>query len=195
MNVFETGQGIVMLPSISGVKIDPSENPRVKRVTEFGQFLEDERVKTFFTEEQTVTRDKFAEKVGNEQLESGVTVRDVIDILPSSARFTTPQGMLDGLADREGAAIRTSAIEGESIASSFGVEGEAKIADVPVDRFATIPSAGRTALVAAGVTRVGDLAGQDAATVAEDLRGRGIDVSTREVAGWVAAAKTLVRVR
>lgn len=195
VNVFQTAQGTVMLPSISGVKIDPADNPRVKRVAEFGKFLTEERVTTFFAAEQTMTRDKFAEKFGDEQLESGAKVRDVIDILPSSARFTTPQSMLEGLADREGAAIRTSPVEGEAIASGFGVEGEAKIADVPVDRFGSIPTAGRTALVAAGVTRVGDLAGRDPTEVATELRGRGVDVTTGEVAGWVAAAKTLVRVR
>jgi hypothetical protein len=195
VNIFQTSQGTLMLPAITAVKTDPADNPRVRRVTELGKFLTDDQVVKFFADTGSVSRDAFAEKFGDQELEGGIQVRDVVDILPSSARFTTPQGMLDGLAEREGAALRTSVVEGEAIANSLGVEGEAKIADVPVDRIGSIPTAGRTALVDAGVVKVGDLAGKDPAVVAADLRRRGIDVTTRDVAGWVATAKTFVRVR
>jgi hypothetical protein len=195
VNVFETDQGLLLLPAVSGIKIDPTDNPRVKRVSDFAKFLTDERVAKFFADEQTVTRDKFVEKFGDEVLESGVKVGDLVDILPSSARFTSPDSMLDGLAKREAAAIRTSPIEGEAIAASLGVESGEKIADAPVDRLEAIPRATRNVLAAAGVSQVGVLAGRDPVAVAAELRTRGVDVTTRDVAGWVAAAKTLVNVR
>jgi hypothetical protein len=195
VNVFDTDQGTLVLPAISGVRIDPADHPRVKRVNEFAKFLTDDRVTQFFTQTGTVNRDKFVEKFGDEQLESGAKVRDVIDILPSQANFTTPQSMLDGLATREAAAIRTSPLEGEAITSTLGAEGATKVADVPLDRLETIPTEVRTGLVAGGIARVGDLAGRDPATVATDLRNRGVDVSARDVAGFVGVAKTLVSIR
>jgi hypothetical protein len=195
VNVFETSQGTIMLPAVTAVRADPADNPRVRRVAELGKFLTDDQVVKFFADTGSVGRDAFTEKFGDKELEGGVKVRDVVDILPSSARFTTPQGMLDGVADREGAALRTSVAEGDTIANNLGAEGDAKIADVPVDRLGSIPTAGRTALVDAGVVKIGDLAGKDPAVVADDMRARGIDVTEREVAGWVATAKTFVRVR
>jgi len=50
-------------------------------------------------------------------------------------------------------------------------------------------------LLAAGVGTVGALAGRDASAIADDLRTRGVDVTARDVAGWVGLAKTLVNVR
>jgi hypothetical protein len=184
-----------MLPAISGVKIQPTDNPRVQRVGELGKLMVEERVAEFFATEGNVTRDSFIAKFGDEELEGGIKVRDVVDILPSTARFSSPDAMLDGVASREGAAIRTSPIEGESITAVLGVEGGAKVADVPVDRMEAIPNAGRTALVGAGIASLGDLAGRDAVSVSTELRNRGVDVTTREAAGWIATAKTLVNVR
>ena len=195
VNVFETDQGTLMLPTITGVKIDPSDNPRVRRVADFAKFLIDDRVKQFFAQAGTVNRDKFVEKFGDEELESGAKVRDIIDILPSQANFNNPQSMLDGLAAREGAAIRTSPVEGESIAASLEIEGQTTVAEAPLDRLGEIPTSARNALIAAGVVKVGDLAGRDASAIATDLRNRGIDVTPRDVAGWVGVAKTIVNIR
>jgi hypothetical protein len=195
VNVFETEAGIVMLPAITGVKIDPTDNPRVQRVGELGKLMVEDRVTEFFATEGTVTRDSFIAKFGDEELEGGLKVRDVVDILPSNARFNSPDAMLEGVAAREGAAIRTSPVEGESITAVLGVEGDAKVADVPVDRMEAIPSTGRTALVGAGITKLGQLAGRDAASVSAELKNRGVDVTAREAAGWIATAKTLVNVR
>lgn len=195
VNVFRTDQGTVMLPAISGVQMDPTDNPRVQRVTDFGKFLTDQRVTDFFTTTGTVNRDKFIAKFGDEQLDSGALVRDVIDILPPEANFTSSQTMLDGLASREGAAIRTSPIEGQSIAASLGIDPTTAVADAPVDRIESIPTDSRNALVAAGVTSVGALAKANPALIATELHNRGLDATGRDAAGWVAIAKTLVNVQ
>ncbi len=195
VNVFHTDQGTVMLPAISGVQIDPTDNPRVQRVTDFGRFLTDDRVTQFFTQTGTVNRDKFIAKFGDEKLDSGALVRDVIDILPPEANFTNSQTMLDGLASREGAAIRTSPIEGQSIAASLGIDPTTTVADAPVDRIESIPTDSRNALVAAGVTSVGALAKANPALIATELHNRGLDATGRDAAGWVAIAKTLVNVQ
>ncbi len=194
VNVFQTDQGQLMLPAITGVQVDPADNPRVKRVNDFAKFLTDDRVTQFFTQAGTVNRDKFVEKFGDEQLDSGTKVRDVIDILPSQANFNSAQAMLDGLAAREGAAIRTSPVEGEAITATLGADAGTKVADVPLDRLDAIPASGRTALLNAGIVKLGDLAGKDAAAVATDLRNRGVDVTARDVAGWVGVAKTLIQI-
>lgn len=102
--------------------------------------------------------------------------------------------MLDGLANREGAAIRTSPIAGGAILSGLAVEGDAKVADVPVDRVEAIPAPARTALVDAGVVKLGDLAGTDVPAVTTGLRTRAVNVTSSDVAGWIGVAKTLVNV-
>jgi hypothetical protein len=195
VNVFETSQGMLILPAITGIKTDPTENPRVRRVSELGEFMMNDRVRRFFTDEGTVSRGQFIAKFGEEELKSGVKVQDVLDILPGTASFSSPDAMLNGVATREGAAIRTSAIESESIAASLGIARGESIADAPVDRIDAIPVGTRTALVAAGVISVGDLAGGETAGIATALREKGVDVTEGEVARLVATAKALASIR
>jgi len=195
VNVFETDQGTLLLPAVSGLNVSASDSARVNRVAEFASFLTDPRVTEFFSSQKRVSRDEFVAQFGDVRLDNGDTVRDVLDILPANARFASAKTMLDGLATREGAALRTSPGEADSIAQSLNLAGDVKVADAPVDRLDLIPSAGRIALAGAGVTSLGALASHDPGTLLRSLHARGVDATASEVAGWIGAAKTLVGVR
>ena len=194
VNVFQTAQGTLMLPSVSGVATGPADNPRVVQVTDFAKYLTDADVTQFFTTQGTVGVDKFVASFGDQTLDNGAKVSDVLSVLPQTATFASTQQMLDAVATAQGAAIRTSPTEAPVITASLGAE-DTTIADVPVDRVTAIPASARTALVGTGVTTVGALAGQDAATVAANLNAKGIDVTPRDVAGWVGMTKTLVNIQ
>ena len=53
----------------------------------------------------------------------------------------------------------------------------------------------RQALVGEGVSTIGEFVSADPGKLAAILRGRGVDVKTADVGGWLGAAKTLVSVR
>lgn len=196
VHAFETDQGIITLPSVSGAQIDAFTNPRILRAQALGSYLAGEEVKTFFDQAGgPVTKKAFLEKFGDETLPSGETVRDALSIVPDRARFAGPQAVMDSVAESEGRAIRTSVLDDESVVATLGLESGAAVAEVPVDRLAIVPSDARAALVRAGLGTVGDFAGKDASEVAETLRTGGVEVSAGDVAGWIGAARTLMNVR
>jgi hypothetical protein len=196
VHVFETAAGKVVLPAVEGVTITPFENPRVQRSQALGEFLVSDRVQEFFRAGAgAVSKPAFLEKFGGEPLSNGETVREAIEIIPAGTRFQAPQALLEGLATREGAAIRTSGLENEAIAVTFGLAGEDKVADAPLDRLEVLPANARAVLAREGVTTVGALAGRDPAETAAFLQGRGVDASRADVGGWLGAAQVLVNVR
>lgn len=194
VHVFETAAGRIMLPAVAGIEVTPFENPRVQRTQAFGEFVVNDSVQEFFRP-GAVSKGAFLRKFGEGALSNGETVRDAIEIIPSGVRFATPQSLLDALTTREGAAIRTSGLESESIAATFGLAGTDRVADAPLDRLEVMPSNVRSVLAREGVSTVGAFAGRNPAQLTTLLEKRGVDVSTADVGGWVGAAKALVNAR
>jgi hypothetical protein len=194
VHVFETAAGKVMLPAIEGIKVTPFENPRVQRTQAFGEFILSDRVKEFFRQ-GGVPKAAFLEKFGEVTLANGESVRDATDIVPAETRFETPQAMLVALTTREGAAIRTSGLEQESIAVTFGLTGTDRVADAPLDRLEVVPRNARSVLAREGISTVGAFAGADATKLAALLQERGVDASATDVSGWVGASLALLSAR
>lgn len=68
----------------------------------------------------------FVERFGDEVLSDGEGLRDAMEIIPDDTLCQSPLSVLEGLATREGAAIRTSGLERESIEVTFALAGDAR---------------------------------------------------------------------
>ena len=194
VHVFQTSAGRVVLPAVEGVTVTPFENPRVQRAKALGEFLVSPKVQEAFAQ-GPIPKRAFVERFGDEVLSNGEGLRDAMEIIPDDTLCQSPLSVLEGLATREGAAIRTSGLERESIEVTFGLAGDARVADAPLDRLEVVPRDARTALVGEGVSTIGEFVSADPGKLAAILRGRGVDVKTADVGGWLGAAKTLVSVR
>jgi hypothetical protein len=195
VHVFETSSGRVMLPAVEGITITPFENPRVQRTLAVGEFVTTPEVQQFFATGRPMPKSAFLERFGNEVLSNGEKLRDAIEIIPTETEFPGGQSVVDGLAQREGAAIRTSGLEREAIEVAFGLEGATRVADAPLDRLEILPEDARTALVSAGVGTIGSFVDRNPNELMRVLQSRGIDARAADVSGWVAAGKTLVNAR
>jgi hypothetical protein len=191
VQVFQSERGVVLLPAVTGVVGDPVENQRIKRVADMAAFATADPVKKFFTDHPTPSMDDFVREFGNQQLDSGMTVRDAVAILPGDARFDTADAMVEALSEREAAALRTSPVE-SAIAGLIGGP-ELKPAETPIGQLSTIPSDGLSALKAAGVNTIGDLTAQDPTALTKTLRDKGVSASLSQVSRWTAMAKLISR--
>jgi hypothetical protein len=202
VDVFQdaTGQmiltpGIKVTGGTGGPVVDPEE--RLGRATGFASFAAtNQAFRGLFAGNKTVTKDQVLNAVGN-VLVDGVAVSDLIDILPSTARFSSPEAFASGLAEREGLALRTSGTGDAAVASALGFQGGiGAVGDASIHDFQVVPANARTALAAGGITSVGALAKMAPAAVATALREGGVaGVTAGDAAGWVAAAQTLGAVR
>jgi hypothetical protein len=196
VNVWQTTEGLIMLPGVTTSTLDPANNPRVRRASSFARFVEDEATFRPAFAGQPVTKERVLEQFGNRPIGEDLFVRDAIAILPAGARFNSVDALVDAIAEREAAALRTSGEDVAAISSALGVGQEVtNVAEAPVTRLEGIPQATRAALVSAGFDTVDKLSRATPAELATRLQAAGVRASTGEAAEWTASARTLVRIR
>jgi len=196
VNVWQTGDGYMMLPSVVSGGLDPGSNPRVKRPGALARFIEEEPAFRTFFETEAITRDRIIENFGDRVLTDGGTVREAVAILPDNARFGSVETLIEGIAEREAAAIRTANEDVAVISAALGVGHDVEsVEEAPVTRLGMIPNEARIALRNAGVDTVGSLSAAQPTELAERLRAGGVTTSIGEVASWTATARTLARIR
>lgn len=191
VQVFKSSKGLMMLPAIEQIKVFPGADPRIQRTATLSRFVaEDPRVRERFKE--SFTLDEFIDVFGREEAANGMLVRELVGIVPSQSSFRSLDEMLDDVARREAAALRTSDTGLTAIINAFGLDVDVKtVQEAPVERFVTMPAAARTALVSAGIRTVGDLASTSPEQLVEVFQQQGVAASLGDAAEWNAGAKAL----
>jgi hypothetical protein len=190
MVAFDTPQGITLLPKVE--PIGTGSDPRIDRVAALATLLAENNnvrdaisggpVNALVAKFGTVTAD-------------GYTLADLLDIVPPDATFSSPDVLLQSVAEREAAVIRTSGRADELIASIGGSTDTQSSAAVKLDGFDAIPVEVRTALILAGIKTVGDLGSRNPADVATLLKQQGVTAQPATVAGWIAGAHAFSLIR
>jgi hypothetical protein len=193
MLAFETPQGITLFPRVGAVEGGNVADPRINRVGALGTLLQSSRriKNNFGAPMKTVD---LVKSFGKLEVD-GYTFEELVDILPRDATYASPEALLEAVAEREAAAIRTSGRADEVIAALGGSDGAASAADARLEMFEAVPSEVRTTLAAAGVDTVGELSTRSPKDVAGVLRKVGMKATVSDAAGWIAGARTFSLIR
>jgi len=193
----DTGQ-LVLTPSVTmaigGGFTDPQE--RLNRVQDFAEYAQSNaKFQALFTG-QPVTKEQVIAAVGGDTTPGGLQVADALAILPDGSRFSTPDTFVQGLADREGLALKTSGVGDAAVTAALGTTDVATVSDAAVTDLQAVPVDARAALAAGGVNTVGALAKLSPTDAATLLTKAGVqNVSATDAAGWIAGARALTLVR
>jgi hypothetical protein len=194
--VWQTEQGLMMLPGIAPVDGNPVQNPRIDRAVALAKLLASRQdiqtaVRAGITKEQLVTQ------FGTASLPGDPALSDLVDILPAGERFTDPEALSNEVTQREAAAARTSGLADAVVASNFAALGPqpTNLAQAPIDSTTSIPNATRAGLVAAGIGTVGALAQATPAQLQQNLAAHGVTIDAPTAAGLVTQAKALTMIR
>ena len=95
--------------------------------------------------------------MGSDTTSCGLQVAEALAILPDGARFSSADTFVQGVADREGLALKTSGIGDAAVTSALGITDVATVADAAVTDVQAVPIEARAALATGGVTTVGQL--------------------------------------
>jgi hypothetical protein len=196
MTLWNTAQGMLMLPAASVINPSPLEDPRTTDPGKFAKFLE-ERADVRQRFPQAFTKQQFVEAFGRERLEDGTFVRELLALVPETAQFANVDALANDVVDRQAAALRTTPGIETTIFTTLGVDlTTQKPGEASLDKFSALPNVVRTALVRNGIDTVGKLSETDRGRVQEILRNEGVrDVSSAAVADWTTRARTLSRIR
>jgi hypothetical protein len=158
MQLWNTQAGMVFLPDLQTVEGPIWNEPRTQRAGQFMRYLEENR-KVRETFPQEVDRESFLKHFGNEELPSGLAVRDLVVMLPEDAKFFSLDAMSAEITERETAALRTTPGVRDAAALSLGLAGQVDgtLDGASIEQFNALPMAARTALVRNGITTIGKL--------------------------------------
>jgi hypothetical protein len=192
MIAFETPQGITLLPKVE--PIDGGTDPRIDRVSALATLFAENKQVTDKFGAGTVTAKQLATDFGTVTA-GGYNLAGLVDILPPDASFSSPDALVNAVAERQAAAIRTSGRADDFVASLGGDGNSQPAASVKLDGFDPVPAEVRTALVVSGVNTVGDLANSKPEEVVNLLQAQGVTAAAPTVAGWIAGAQTVSLIR
>ena len=195
VSLWKTQQGIMLLPAVQSIGVDVISSNRVRRASTLARFIEETpAVRATFT--QALTKKQFIDRFGNEVTSEGQSVRDLIDILPDTGRFASLDQMVEGVAEREASALRTSEGASAAIAAVFGLDTDVGIgANARVQQMDAIPSKVRSVLIRNGIDTVEKLSAADPGKIAAMVKEENIATSAGDIAAWRALAKTLNQIK
>jgi hypothetical protein len=196
VTVWNTTGGTFVLPAVQGIgAVDPSTGPRIRRAGDLARYIEETpRIREVFT--GAVNRERVMSEFGDDLTASGRPLRELLEVLPMNAEFASLDAMVDAVAERDAAAIRTEGEADPLLIAHFGLNEEATtVAEAPVARLETVPERARRALVAGGVETIGNLAERNPTELADLMRASGVEMSRGEAAEMIGRARTLRRIR
>lgn len=196
VTMWNTPQGMLMIPAVTPIAGDIVMDPRVKRVSALAQLIEDDpRIRKTF-QNQPVSKKELVDRFGNEIAKDGHSIRQLVSILPESATLGNLDLLVQALGEREAAALRTTSGADAAIAAVFGLETRADtVGKSPLDRFSSLPRKARTVLISQNVKTMNEFADKAPVQIAKLLNSQGVETSVGEAAAWVTEAKTLILVR
>jgi hypothetical protein len=197
MTLWQTSQGMMMLPAIAAVHPDVSRDPRVERAGNLARFIEDHPNVRTALGNQAFTKRDFVTRFGIEKLPDGTTVAEQLTIVPDTASFANPDALITDLSDREAAALKSTVGADAVITSSLGLDpaGQA-VGTASVQKLGDLPENVREALAKNGLDTIGKVADAGPQRIADVLRRESVTtMSAGDVAALSAKTRTLIRVR
>lgn len=193
--IWQTDQGYTVLPMVHLPAGDVKDLGGYRRTMEAAAHVLEHRdvYERVFDTQTRPTVATILETVGDDQLASGMTVREAFRSLPGDLRVSSPDALMSALVDREASSMRASG-EAEVVNGLVaGVGAAATAADAPVDHFTVVPDESRSVLDSMGIGTVRELAGTDPVVLSKALTDAGVRTGVTDAAGWVTAAALTTR--
>jgi hypothetical protein len=189
MLAFKGPQGTFLLPKVNPV--DGPGDPRVKNVTGLASLLTtDKRLARVFGR-GGVTKKELVETFGGLEVRDGVTLEQVLEILPDESTFADGNSLLKAVAEREAAAIRSGGSVADVLTLELGFEEVTNVGATAIERVESIPGPVRAGLITLGIDTVADLAARSGPEIVKGLEAEGIHVDAGDAAAWNAAAQVM----
>jgi hypothetical protein len=194
MQLWQTASGMIMLPDLQVIAAPIWSDPRTQRAAKLSRYVE-ENAQVRATFPQAVNKKDFLAKFGNDKLEDGSSVRDLVSMLPDDGAYASLDAMGTDVMSREAAALRTTPGSKDAAALALGLSRESgKLDSASVDQFGTLSTQARSALARNGITTVGQFAALSTDRIAEVLKKERVqDVSRGDIAGALTVAKLITQ--
>jgi len=193
--VWSTNMGLVLTPAAEGVTADVQmdrswTNKRTEAVGTVNAWVSENR-ETFGAAfgRNGLTVKEINEKFGDQRLEGGAKVGDMLASLPSGTKIGRPGQLVTLLAERAASAVKREGLETETLVANVGFQqNDTETQELGLDSFKAMPVDARKALIDNGVKTMGELQKSDPKEVAAILTRNNLVATEGDAARWVGEA-------
>ncbi|MGB3439807.1 MAG: hypothetical protein WBA97_13745 [Actinophytocola sp.] len=195
VSVWETKTGTIVLPAVETLGVDVVLGPKLKNAAMLGRFVvETDDVDDKFPRSFELA--EFLDAYGDDQVGDGRTIRDVLKVLPASARFESIAEMVDETGSREAAIVRTTLGAQSAVAAALGIDADLEeVVDADIAKLGAVPTKARAVMARAGIDTVGALADASRGQLLELMQQAGVRATQGDVAEWISFARTMSQLR
>ncbi len=193
VEVWSTAMGLIMSPAAPG-----SAQTQRPSWTHPGLETADRYARWAATNEKTVTEKlggefalgTFIKAFGDEKLEGGLRLGDVMGSLTTNLHVKSPLGLVAPLVEQIGKAIVRDGLASEAVIGAVGLNADSKggLSSAPVQLLKGLAPATGLGLTEAGVRTMEDLVKASPAALSAKLNSAGVKLGVADVAGLAALA-------
>jgi hypothetical protein len=194
VSIWQTQQGVMMLPAVQSIGVEAVTGPRIQKAGKLMMFVE-ENPKVRETFPDSVSVEEFTKVFADTTTSDGTPIPQIIDILPTGAKYESLEVMADTIAEFEATYLKTTDGARAAIAQAFDLQtGLDKVSEASIVSFQSIPVKARNVLLRHDIDTVGKIADADIREIVALLNREGVQAKTSEAANWKGIASTLARI-
>jgi len=192
MSMWQTPQGLMMLPAAQTINIGPTTLGRLSGPSGLARYIaENPQIGQLFTK-GPVTKEALLQQVGDATTSDGQPLKDILAVLPANSSYSSSDALVNDVAERQAAVLRTTQSKDATLAAAFGVNTTVTNAsDAPIDQLQMIDADTKATLIKQGIDTVGKLQATPASQLATILAKPGQSPASGQAAELGTLAKTL----
>lgn len=196
--MFQTLEGIVTLPAVDPITADAGTGNRATWPGALVKFMqEDAAFKTAFPANSQITVDKLVSTVGAKEVMPGVTVADVVQVLPPQQTYANANAFSTDLTDRTALSLHFTNDAGSALSSLVAPEASAAtdVTAAPLTDLTFVTKETQVTLEKNGIKDATTLAATDPVKLNVMLQKDGITQSVGDTAKLVVNAGMISRLK
>jgi hypothetical protein len=194
VSLFNTSQGIVMMPAVDASS-PTNLDRRVSSVGALSRAMQ-ENAQLKEATAGAVNRKELVGRFGALTLSNGQTLEQAVAALPQSAQYASGTAMLSDLAQRVAGALQSTTGLPQQLAVTVNASRDAtSLAAVDISGLKDFPPDATAILRRAGITTIGQVAATTSEKLASVLREGNVAISVGEIATVQGTAQTLSNVQ
>jgi len=195
VNLWKSAKGeMMMLPYINPITEQDLVGKWAEGAGLLGKMLVDHAdIRTKFP--AGVKKTDLVAEFGDVRADNGLSVRELVDILPDSAAFESLDKLVEDVSDRNAGVIRATEGGAAALGATFGADHEAGFGNLAVADLTTVAPEVKAALAKNDVRTVSELAELEPQKFADIMRAEGVSADLGAGAKLRGVAKTLRGIR
>lgn len=198
VEVWSTNAGLILTPITHKEKVESRASwthPSTDLNARFANWAERNAIEVRAKLGANFTTSDFVKAFGDEKLEGGLLLSQVLDRLPTDTKVKSATGFIKPLAEMAGKLVANEGLAAEAVIGAVGLNvSRAELAEAPASAFKLLPSQNASNLKRFDIVTMTDLSKASPENIVAAMKLSDSIISVEEAAGIAATATSLIAI-